>query len=101
MNWSALLSADGLLSLLTLSAMEIVLGIDNVVFLSIVTGKLPEAQRPSARRVGLALALLSRLGLLFAISWVMHLTAPLFAVAGKSFSGRDLILFCGGAFLIA
>jgi predicted tellurium resistance membrane protein TerC len=101
MNWSALITADGLLSLLTLSAMEIVLGIDNVVFLSIVTGKLSEAQRPSARRIGLALALLSRLALLFAISWVMHLTAPLLTVWGKTFSGRDLILLGGGGFLIA
>ena len=101
MNWSALITADGLLSLLTLSAMEIVLGIDNVVFLSIVTGKLPEAQRPSARRIGLALALISRLALLFAISWVMHLTAPLLTIAGKTFSGRDLILLGGGGFLMA
>jgi predicted tellurium resistance membrane protein TerC len=101
MNWSALLSADGLLSLLTLTAMETVLGIDNVVFLSIITGKLPEAQRPSARRIGLALALLTRLALLFAISWVMHLTAPMFTVLGKTFSGRDLILLGGGGFLIA
>jgi predicted tellurium resistance membrane protein TerC len=101
MNWSALLSADGLVSVLTLTAMETVLGIDNIVFLSIVTGKLPEAQRPSARRIGLALALATRLGLLFAISWVMGLTAPLFSLWQKSFSGRDLILIGGGGFLIA
>jgi predicted tellurium resistance membrane protein TerC len=101
MDWSALLTLDGLLSLFTLSAMEIVLGIDNVVFLSIITGRLPAAQQPSARRIGLALALVTRLGLLFGISWVMGLKAPLFAVLGKSFSGRDLILLGGGGFLIA
>ncbi|HKO93846.1 MAG TPA: TerC family protein [Polyangiaceae bacterium] len=101
MDWSALLTLDGLLSLFTLAAMEIVLGIDNVVFLSIITARLPAAQQPSARRIGLALALGARLGLLFGISWVMGLTAPLFAVLGKSFSGRDLILLCGGGFLIA
>jgi predicted tellurium resistance membrane protein TerC len=100
MHWSALLTADGLLSLATLAAMEIVLGIDNVVFLSIITAKLPPQQQPSARKLGLALALLSRLGLLFGISWVMGLTEPLFEVFGKSFSGRDLILLGGGAFLI-
>lgn len=100
MHWSALLTLDGLLSLGTLAAMEIVLGIDNVVFLSIITGKLPPEQQPSARKLGLALALLSRLGLLFGISWVMGLTEPLFTLFGKAFSGRDLILLGGGAFLI-
>jgi predicted tellurium resistance membrane protein TerC len=89
------------LSLATLTAMEVVLGIDNVVFLSILTGRLPAPQQPSARRLGLALALLTRLGLLFAISWVMGLTAPLFAPLGHEVSGRDLILFGGGLFLIA
>ncbi len=89
------------LSLITLSAMEVVLGIDNVVFLTILTGRLPAAQQPSARRLGLALALLTRLALLFAISWVMGLTAPLFAVLGRSVSGRDLILLGGGLFLLA
>ena len=90
-----------LISLLTLTAMEIVLGIDNVIFISILTDKLPPAQQPLARRLGLALALVLRLALLFAISWVMGLTAPLFAVLGKAFSGRDLILLGGGLFLLA
>jgi predicted tellurium resistance membrane protein TerC len=87
-------------SLLTLTAMEIVLGIDNIVFISILTGKLPPAQQPVARNVGLTLALVFRLGLLFAISWVMGLTEPLFTVV-KPFSGRDLILLGGGLFLVA
>jgi len=87
-------------SLLTLTAMEIVLGIDNVIFISILASKLPAAQQPTARRLGLALALVMRLGLVFAISWVMGLTAPLFDVLGKAFSGRDLILLVGGLFLV-
>jgi predicted tellurium resistance membrane protein TerC len=78
-----------------------VLGIDNIVFISILTGKLPPAEQPKARRLGLSLALIFRLGLLFALSWVMGLTAPLFAVLGKGFSGRDLILLGGGLFLMA
>jgi predicted tellurium resistance membrane protein TerC len=89
------------LSLLTLTAMEIVLGIDNVIFISILTGKLPPDQQPKARQLGLSLALIFRLGLLFAITWVMSLTNPLFAVLGKTFSGRDLILLFGGLFLVA
>jgi predicted tellurium resistance membrane protein TerC len=96
---SALLTADGLLALVTLTAMEIVLGIDNVVFIAILTARLPAAQQPLARRLGLALALIIRIGLLFAITWVMSLTTPLFTV-GRSFSGRDLILLGGGLFLI-
>ncbi len=85
---------------LTLTAMEIVLGIDNVIFISILAGKLPPAQQASARRLGLALALVLRLALLFAISWVMGLTAPLFSVLDQAFSGRDLILLGGGLFLV-
>ena len=84
----------------TLAAMEIVLGIDNIVFLTILAGRLPGGQQPAARRLGLAFALATRLGLLFAISWVMGLTRPLFAVLGHGFSGRDLILGAGGLFLI-
>ena len=87
-------------SLLTLTAMEVVLGIDNVIFISILAGKLPPEQQPTARRLGLALALVLRLALLFAISWVMGLTAPLFSVLDKAFSGRDLILLGGGLFLV-
>jgi len=101
MDISSLLSADGLLSLITLSAMEIVLGIDNVVFLSILTGRLPTEQQASARKLGLGLALGSRLLLLFSIAWVMRLTAPLFTILDRPISGRDLILLGGGLFLIA
>jgi predicted tellurium resistance membrane protein TerC len=96
----AFLTADGLLALVTLSAMEIVLGIDNVVFIAILVGRLPEAQRERARRLGLILALGIRVGLLFAISWLMGLTAPLVSVLGHGVSGRDLILLGGGLFLI-
>jgi len=88
-------------SLLTLTAMEIVLGIDNIVFISILVGKLPAHQQARARRLGLALALVMRVGLLFAISWVMGLTRPLFSIAGHETSGRDLILLGGGLFLLA
>ncbi|MCK6588634.1 MAG: TerC family protein [Polyangiaceae bacterium] len=93
------LTADGLISLATLSAMEIVLGIDNVVFLSIMTAKVPPNRQKFTRSVGLALALLMRLGLLMAISWVMGLTKPLFTII-HPFSGRDLILLFGGLFLL-
>jgi predicted tellurium resistance membrane protein TerC len=96
-----LLQPEVALSLVTLLAMEIVLGIDNIVFISILTAKLPASEQPSARRLGLGLALLMRLGLLFAITWVMGLTAPLLEVLGKTFSGRDLILLVGGLFLLA
>jgi predicted tellurium resistance membrane protein TerC len=101
MDISELWSPEGLLSLVTLSAMETVLGIDNVVFLSILVGKLPRAQQPSARRIGLVLALGTRILLLFSLSWVMSLTAPLFQLFGHAISGRDLVLFGGGGFLIA
>ncbi len=87
-------------SLATLAAMEIVLGVDNIVFLTILAGKLPREQQPLARRLGLAAALGTRLALLFAITWLMGLTANLFTVVGKGFSGRDLILGLGGLFLI-
>jgi len=96
----AFLTADGLLALATLSAMEIVLGIDNVVFIAIMVGRLPEARREVARRLGLVLALGIRVGLLLTISWMMGLTAPLVSVLGRSASGRDLILLAGGLFLI-
>ncbi len=96
----ALLTADGLLALATLSAMEIVLGIDNVVFIAILVGRLPEARRELARRLGLILALGIRILLLCAITWMMGLTAPLVTVLGHGVSGRDLILLGGGLFLI-
>jgi predicted tellurium resistance membrane protein TerC len=101
MSLELLSETDTYVSLLTLTLMEIVLGIDNVVFISILTAKLPPEQQPKARRLGLGLALVFRLGLLFALSWVMGLTAPLFSVFGKGFSGRDLILLGGGLFLVA
>ena len=87
-------------ALLTLTALEIVLGIDNIVFISILSGKLPEAQQPRARTLGLARAMIMRVALLFSISWVMGLTADLFTVFGEGISGRDLILLLGGVFLI-
>src|SRR5882672_1406448 len=89
------------IALLTLTVLEIVLGIDNIVFLSIITGKLPPAQQPRARRIGLSLALLLRIGLLASLAWVIRWTAPLFTLLGRGFSGRDLILLAGGLFLIA
>jgi predicted tellurium resistance membrane protein TerC len=92
--------AENGLALATLTLMEIVLGIDNIVFIAIITGKLPEPQRPAARRVGLFLAMFIRIALLLAISWVMSLTRPLFEVMGKEFTGKDLVLLLGGAFLI-
>ncbi len=99
--FDALLTADGLVALATLTAMEIVLGIDNVVFLAILVARLPASQQGVARRLGLSLALGIRIALLLAISWIMGLTQPLFSVLGRSVSGRDLILFGGGLFLIA
>lgn len=86
--------------LLTLTALEIVLGIDNIIFISLLASKLPEAEQSKARRLGLGGAFVSRLGLLFGISWIARLTTPLFQVAGLEVSGRDLILIGGGLFLI-
>lgn len=85
----------------TLTAMELVLGIDNVVFISILSERLPQSQQKLARRLGLVLAMVMRVGLLFAISWVMGLQEELFTVAGYGMSGRDLVLIGGGLFLIA
>jgi predicted tellurium resistance membrane protein TerC len=96
----ALFTTDALIALVTLTAMEIVLGIDNVVFIAILTGRLPAGQQVVAQRVGLTLALLIRIGLLFAISWIMGLTRPILTVFGHGFSGRDFILLGGGLFLI-
>ncbi|HSN97279.1 MAG TPA: TerC family protein [Candidatus Nanopelagicales bacterium] len=100
MDFSPLLHADGWITLATLSALEIVLGIDNIVFLSIMVARLPAQQQALARRIGLVLALGMRLLLLLAISWVMGLKATLFTVLGHGFSGRDLILLGGGLFLV-
>ena len=95
-----LLTLENLLALVTLTAMEIVLGIDNIVFLAILTGKLPAAQQGKARRIGLFLAMFMRIGLLLTLSWIMRLTQPLFSTFGHAVSGRDLILLVGGLFLI-
>jgi predicted tellurium resistance membrane protein TerC len=84
----------------TLTLLEIVLGIDNVIFISILAGKLPPGQRAKARRIGLALAMLMRVGLLLVITWIVRLTEPLFSVFGNDVSGRDLILLGGGLFLL-
>lgn len=86
---------------LTLTLLEIVLGIDNIVFISILAGKLPQGRQQRARTVGLGLAMLTRIALLFSISWVIRLTAPLFTVLRQEISGRDLILIVGGLFLLA
>lgn len=100
LNPEVFLSIEGWISLLTLTAMEIVLGIDNIVFISIMTGKLPVESQPRARSIGLMLALVMRLALLFALSWLMRLTEPLFSVLERTISGRDLILISGGLFLV-
>jgi predicted tellurium resistance membrane protein TerC len=88
------------ISLLTLSVLEVVLGIDNIIFISILSGKLAPVDQPKARRFGLMGAFLSRVALLLSITWVMRLTEPLFALLGRAVSGRDLILLVGGLFLI-
>jgi predicted tellurium resistance membrane protein TerC len=89
------------LALATLTALEIVLGIDNVVFISILADKLPPEQREEARKIGLFLAMLMRVALLFSLAWVIQLTAPWFTVFGEEISGRDLVLLLGGLFLLA
>jgi predicted tellurium resistance membrane protein TerC len=98
-DWVA--SAEGWIALLTLTVLEVVLGIDNIVFISILAGKLPLAQRERARKWGLSLAMITRLGLLLAITWVMGLTATVFTAFDNDISGRDIILLVGGLFLIA
>jgi predicted tellurium resistance membrane protein TerC len=100
MEW--LLDPHAWLALATLTALEIVLGVDNIIFISVLCGRLPEHQRARARTIGLALAMLTRLALLFTLTWIMTLTAPLFEipVLGKLISGRDLILIGGGLFLL-
>ena len=91
---------EGWIALATLAALEIVLGVDNIIFISILSGKLPEHQRPLARQVGIGVAAISRLGLLFAIAWIVSLTQPVFTLFGNELSWRDLILIGGGIFLI-
>jgi predicted tellurium resistance membrane protein TerC len=93
-------SPEAWIALLTLTVMEIVLGIDNIVFISILVDKLPVAERPRARFLGLAFAMVTRIMLLLCITWVMQLKEPLFAVMGHEISGKDLILILGGLFLL-
>lgn len=93
-------SPQAWLAFATLTALELVLGIDNVIFISVLVDRLPKAQRELARRLGLFMAMFMRIGLLLVLSWIIGLTAPVFSVAGQDISGRDLILICGGLFLI-
>lgn len=99
MDW--LLNPQSLIALVTLTALEIVLGIDNIVFISILAGRLRGREREKARVVGLALAMISRIALLLSLTWVMRLVRPLFTLFGHTVSGRDIILLVGGLFLIA
>jgi predicted tellurium resistance membrane protein TerC len=89
------------IALATLTFLEIILGVDNIIFISILSGKLPESQQPAARRIGLLLAMGTRILLLFSLAWIVRLTAPLFALWGHEISGRDVILIAGGLFLLA
>lgn len=95
-----ILIPEAWIALVTLIALEIVLGIDNIIFISILVGKLPAHQQDKARRIGISLALISRLILLFGIVWIMRLVAPWFSILGNDISGRDLILIGGGLFLL-
>jgi len=103
MDLVTLLTWENAVALITLSAMEIVLGIDNIVFITILVGKLPEHQRAKVRNVGLALALVMRIGLLFGLKWIMGLTAPLFTlpILDSEISGKSILLLVGGLFLVA
>lgn len=98
MEWIA--QPEAWIALATLTVLEIVLGIDNIIFIAILAGKLPEHQREKARKLGLALALITRILLLCALAWMAKLTAPLFSIFSHEFSGRDLILLAGGIFLL-
>jgi predicted tellurium resistance membrane protein TerC len=96
-----LLDPQAWIAFLTLAALEIVLGVDNIIVLSILVGRLPKERQPAAQRLGLALAMLTRIALLFSIVWLTRLTRPLFEAFSRQISGRDLILFAGGLFLLA
>jgi predicted tellurium resistance membrane protein TerC len=98
MEWIA--NPEAWIALLTLTALEIVLGIDNIIFISILVGRLPEHQRNGGRVLGLSFAMVTRILLLLSITWVMRLTDPLFTLLGKAISGRDIILVGGGLFLL-
>src|SRR4051794_25615543 len=97
---SMLLDPNVWIAFAMLTALEIVLGVDNIIFISILVGRLPAEQRDRARRLGLGFAMLSRLALLFSLTWIMGLTADLFVVSGMGISGRDLVLLGGGLFLL-
>ncbi len=101
MDFSAILSTEGLIAFLTLSLLEIVLGIDNIIFISILTNKLPKENQAKARFAGISLALVLRVAMLFGITWIIQLTEPLFTVFEMGFTGRDLVLLAGGLFLLA
>ena len=101
MHMDAFLSSEGLLALVTLTFLEVILGVDNVIFISILSSKLPHDQQPRARRMGLLAAMLMRILLLLSIAWIIRLTAPFVTVLGRGISGRDLILIGGGLFLLA
>lgn len=101
MELSTLFTSASLVTLLTLTFLEVVLGVDNVIFIAILAGKLPSHQQQSARRLGLVVALVTRVLLLFSLTWIMQLVQPLFTVASYEISGRDLILLAGGLFLLA
>src|SRR6187455_2388207 len=96
----AFLTSEGLLALITLTFLEVVLGVDNVIFISILSGKLPAHQQGRARQLGLIAAMAMRILLLLSIAWIMRLTQPLFSAFGRDLTGRDLILMTGGLFLI-
>ncbi|MBN4048257.1 TerC family protein [bacterium AH-315-O15] len=98
MDW--LFNPEIWIALVTLTVLEIVLGVDNIIFISILSAKLPAPRQRRARRIGLALAMVTRIALLLSISWIIRLTEPLFAVAGHDFSGRDVTLLLGGLFLL-
>lgn len=98
MEW--IFETQAWISLATLTALEIVLGIDNIVFITILAGKLPRDQQEKAKVLGLGLAMVSRIFLLFSLTWIMRLSSPIFSVFSNGISGRDLILICGGLFLI-
>ena len=96
-----LLTADAIIALITLTVLEIVLGVDNVIFISILAGKLPAAQQDRARKVGLMAAMLMRIALLFSLAWIVRLTEPIVTILERGISGGDMILLGGGLFLLA
>ena len=101
MSWTLLAEPENWVAFLTLLSLEIVLGVDNIIFISILAGKLPVDQQRQARLIGLALAMITRILLLLSLSWIVRLTAPLFTLLHHEISGRDLILLVGGLFLLA